>query len=199
MCGRVGEFSSPTTFYTRSPKGECTMTTKQMYLTVTVVCFIVVISLLFALVCYAEEGQITVYNEDGSVAKEYKFRYKKSTYQYVPPQDKTEKDMAPAPPSRPRIVSTAVVEEDKEDRNEVKVFRRRHGLRKKIKKIESQRVGDHQVTIIHREIKTPTGRRYKQKEIFVDASARRGSERAKDRARRNPPQTYHKIITRRVP
>ena len=142
----------------------------------------------------AASGQIIVYNEDGTVEKVETFSYTPDKTPYVPP--KVKQDPAPEPPKGMRFIQPEeeVEEETEEEKNyrhdvngkkKKKKSRDALGRRKKIKKIESQRVGDKQVTVVTREETDKAGRVFETKEVQVDnrsSGSRRQQHNANKRA-----------------
>jgi len=146
---------------------------------------LIIIFILFATIeSKGETGRIIVYNEDGSIDKEVVFEYDPAKEKYVVPEKIIEQEpdiKAPKPPSAPRIVEPEPYVNFQEgwkkkpykemSKKEQAVWRKMtkyQGRTRVVTKVESRRIGNQQITTIHRREKDKRGRRFKTKETIID-------------------------------
>jgi hypothetical protein len=178
------------------------MRKRTFYITVSIICTIGFLLILFAIFAEANSGKIVVYNEDGSVEKVEQFTYTpaKETYQkpapvkgfHIVPQEEVEEDVPEIP------ITPAIKEEDKESNSNRRGKERdSQGRRRKIKKIENHQIDDKNVQVITRKETDKKGQIYETKEYIIDNRSS-GSVRQRKKASDEAPNPERFKIERQV-
>lgn len=154
---------------------------------------------------FGQEGSIIVYDSEGNVEKEFKFKYDPQDDPYAFPYTRGVKskaltperkeivdDQPVAPPKGLHFVPQQEVEED-DDQG------KRDQVRKRIIGYKSETVGNKQVTKIIRKERSATGKKYISKEVIIDNrfTGLNPRQRYQVNKRVEPSQIYYK--RKRVP